>query len=407
MTFTGIIWGYNILMLIFGILSLFAYIIYEFWARSARTQSRGDPVSLKGLKAAVFFAVIAMPGSLFIGGILMLIGYLAARPTLKKIQFSQRINKEIAEFNKLFKAENYKAALRVINRLLKKLEPTDQLWKFKTRTLIELKRFEEALEAAEHAIALNSQDSMLWNLKSLNLYALDRFEEALEAAEKASALNPNDFLAWAFKAQALEKLGSPEYLRATDISLKLNPDLDTNTVAAGIIFQFIQDLVSQIPRLEVPTETSSRQHKPLLLRPETLDEMDETESEAIRSTLEYLREQNYSGAQAAALVATTKDSKNDLSWLLLSVTSIHLKDFDNAREASREALHLNANRADTWYLLGLAHVGEEEYLSAANAFMNALKLDFEFTDAMDELAKLGQKNAILAVTLLKSPQMAG
>src|SRR5947207_1891238 len=76
-------------------------------------------------------------------------------------------------------------------------------WYRKSLSLSGLNRYEEALEALDHALALDPQDAYSWYRKSLSLSILDRDEEALEALDHALTLDPNNAAAWYLKGVSL------------------------------------------------------------------------------------------------------------------------------------------------------------------------------------------------------------
>src|SRR5205823_2811398 len=95
-------------------------------------------------------------------------------------------------------------------------------WYRKSLSLSGLNRYEEALEALDHALALDPQDAYSWYRKSLSLSSLDRDEEALEALDRALALDPQDADFWSWRGyifgfqardeEALKALGHAQTL---------------------------------------------------------------------------------------------------------------------------------------------------------------------------------------------------
>jgi superkiller protein 3 len=76
--------------------------------------------------------------------------------------------------------------------------------------LLNLERYEEALQASEKALELSPNHSGAWCLKGIAFDKLGRYEEALQAYDKALELYPDYVDAWIFKLDVLCKLGRDE-----------------------------------------------------------------------------------------------------------------------------------------------------------------------------------------------------
>jgi tetratricopeptide (TPR) repeat protein len=72
--------------------------------------------------------------------------------------------------------------------------------------LVSLKRFEEALEAFNSAIALDDTKADLWAQKALALYNLNKIDEASAAIEKALSFDQD----WKYALDLKELIDNPE-----------------------------------------------------------------------------------------------------------------------------------------------------------------------------------------------------
>ncbi|MEO9028848.1 MAG: tetratricopeptide repeat protein [Ktedonobacteraceae bacterium] len=91
---------------------------------------------------------------------------------------------------------------------------TKQDWLNEGNALYNLKRYEEALDAYNRAIALDPNFANAYNNKGAALNGLKRYEEALDAYNRAIALDPNFANAYHNKGIALRNLKRPEEARA-------------------------------------------------------------------------------------------------------------------------------------------------------------------------------------------------
>lgn len=102
-----------------------------------------------------------------------------------------------------------------VSAFLAALQKSVQQWLTEGNTLADLKRYEEALSAYEHAIRLDSNLAIAYNNKGNTLYSLKRYVEALSAYEQAIYLNPDYANAYHSMGITLTKLGkSKEAQRA-------------------------------------------------------------------------------------------------------------------------------------------------------------------------------------------------
>lgn len=70
------------------------------------------------------------------------------------------------------------------------------IWQTMSATLVELRRFDAALEAADTAVGRDSDDALSHSARAISLACLDRYPEAYQAAERALTLDPNEAMAW-------------------------------------------------------------------------------------------------------------------------------------------------------------------------------------------------------------------
>lgn len=90
--------------------------------------------------------------------------------------------------------------------------------------LFQQEKYTEALPHLEQAVQQYSQSFTVWSLYSRTLDKIGRFQDALDAAKKALALNPTYAHAWQSKGYALDSLKRPtEAISALDMCLQYDP----------------------------------------------------------------------------------------------------------------------------------------------------------------------------------------
>jgi tetratricopeptide (TPR) repeat protein len=110
--------------------------------------------------------------------------------------------------NKLY-AEDYKEALKDFDESLQ-INPSEEAWMGKGRTLNQLGRYEETVEAFNQATKIYPKSDDAWMGKGLALNQLGRYEGAIIAFNEINIFNPWNCDAWNEKGLALNQLGRYE-----------------------------------------------------------------------------------------------------------------------------------------------------------------------------------------------------
>jgi tetratricopeptide (TPR) repeat protein/tRNA A-37 threonylcarbamoyl transferase component Bud32 len=92
-------------------------------------------------------------------------------------------------------------------------------------TLLELKRYKEALNAYNRAVELKPEYAEAWKGQGNSLLELKRYQEALDAYDKAIQIQPNYLEAWNGRGKALDYLQRyKEAIASFDAALKIEPN---------------------------------------------------------------------------------------------------------------------------------------------------------------------------------------
>lgn len=115
-----------------------------------------------------------------------------------------------------------------------------RVYNLKAVILLNIKRYQQALENIDKAIELNPNLSFLWDNKSLILLELGFYKEALDCVNKAIELDPNNFFAYNNKASILFRLGKyKEALENIEKSLSIRPDFNFAIRNKGLCLMYL------------------------------------------------------------------------------------------------------------------------------------------------------------------------
>ena len=113
-------------------------------------------------------------------------------------------------------------------------------WINKAIALKNLDRNQEALDAADQALLIDPDFSTAWAVKSAALNSLGRYKDGLDAADKAISLDPNSYTGWNNKAVSLSNLNRyQEAVDAADRSISLNPSFARSWGTKGYALQYL------------------------------------------------------------------------------------------------------------------------------------------------------------------------
>ena len=117
---------------------------------------------------------------------------------------------------------------------LRLLLKTPQEWFKEGYDFGELKRYEDAIVAYDHAIRLDPNYAIAYHNKGLDLYNLKRYEEAIAAYDQALRLDPNYAVAYNNKGLALYSLKRyGDAVVVYDQALRLDPNYEDAYINKG------------------------------------------------------------------------------------------------------------------------------------------------------------------------------
>lgn len=248
-------------------------------------------------------------------------------------------------------------------------------------TYIQLKRFEDALDARAEQARRDPSNPWPWESSAVLLYQLGRYEEAIGAGKKALALNGNSVMAHKFIGNARIELKqydlAVESFEAANRADKADEWPWFNIGVARIRQNRITDAIAAFKESIARNSTNEQAwwtlglcHKNQGQWPQAL--------EAFRQTLR-VNPRNAAAAQEGGFAA------------------LEAEDAEAAQELGQLATQLAPGQWFSWFVLGRAHIEQEQYTSAARAFTKATELE----------SKQAILFRMLAVSLAETSDLAG
>jgi tetratricopeptide (TPR) repeat protein len=116
------------------------------------------------------------------------------------------------------------------------IKPDDYLaWNNRGASLHNLGRHEEAVTSCDRAISIKPDDYLAWNNRGASLHNLGRYEEAITSYDQAVSIKSGDHLAWSNRGVSLHSLGRhEEAITSYDQAISLNPDDHQSWILRGI-----------------------------------------------------------------------------------------------------------------------------------------------------------------------------
>jgi len=258
---------------------------------------------------------------------------------------------------------------------------------------------EDAIEAYDRAIALNSQYSAAWNNKGVALISQGKYDEAIQACDEAIRLYPEYASSWNNKGFALMSQGKyDEAIQAYDEAIRLDSEDATAWNGKGFALmrqgkydEAIQAYDEAI-RLDPEYATTWNNKGSALISQGKYDEAIQTCDEAIRLDPEYatawnnkgfalINQGKYDEAVQACNEAIRLDPEFALAWNNKGLALYDLGNYDDALISFENALELDSNCVPAWNNKGCALSKLGGYDDALICFEKALEIDPNFVNA--------------------------
>jgi len=135
--------------------------------------------------------------------------------------YADMINKGVS----LMELEKYDEAIEYFDRCIALEEENKFPWINKSETYRRMGKPEEALYCIERSIKIDPSYAKAWDNKVIILNSLSRLEEALQCSDRTIQINPYMASAWVNKSNVLKRLKlHKEAIECCDTAIRINPE---------------------------------------------------------------------------------------------------------------------------------------------------------------------------------------
>ncbi|MFB8788484.1 MAG: tetratricopeptide repeat protein [Potamolinea sp.] len=265
-------------------------------------------------------------------------------------------------------------------------------WSKRGETLLELKRYKEALDAYNQAVELKPEYAEAFLGQGNSLLELKRYEESIEAYDKAIQIQPNYVDAWNGRGKALDFLQRHEAaINAFDGAIKIQPNNLESWHNKGNLQiklqQYSEAIASFDKAVKIQPNYSPAWHRRgwalhnLRRYQEAVESYDKAvEFKPDSSDSWYQRGnalinlQKYKEAVESYDKAVQFQPNLYTAWYSKGSALSNLRQYKEAVVSFDQAVKFNPNDYETWYSRGWALHQLQRYEEAVNSYDKAVKL---------------------------------
>ena len=287
---------------------------------------------------------------------------------------------------------------------------SDEIYNNKCLTLINLNRFDEAIECYDKALKINPNNVKAWNNKAFALHnlnrldeaiecynksleidpnfisslrnkafalrTLNRLDEAIECYDKVLKIDPNDFGVWNNKAFSLHELNrSDEAIECYDEALKINPNYFEAWANKGFTLESLGRLDEAIECYNNALEIYPN-HPDMLNRLSVIESQKNVSVNSLEDALNqadtYWEEKEYEKVIEVYDLISDSMPKQPLVWNRKGDAYYQLGRYEEAIECFDKAFEYNPHFPFPLYYKTLSYMNLEDYENAENTVVQAL-----------------------------------
>ena len=254
--------------------------------------------------------------------------------------------------------KRYNDALDAYNRAVELKPEYTEAWIGQANTLLELKRYQDALEAYDKAIQLQQGYKDAWNGRGKALDNMQRYEEAIASFDSAIKIQPNNLESWNERGNVQIKLQQySEAITSFDKAVKIQPNNSLAWYKRGIALHNLRRYQEAVESYDKAVE-----HKP-----------DYAEAWYQRGNA-LINLQKAKEAVESYDKAVQFQPNYQIAWYSKGSALNNLRDFKAAVDSFDQAVKLNPDDYESWYNRGWALHQLQRYEEAVSSYDQAVKL---------------------------------
>ncbi len=278
----------------------------------------------------------------------------------------------------LINLNRFNEAIECYEKALKINPNNVKAWNNKAFALHNLNRLEEAIECYDEALKIDPNFTSALQNKAFALRTLNRLEEAIECDEKTLKINPNDFGVWNNKGFCLHQLNrSDEAIECYDKSLEINPNFFEAWANKGFTLE-------SLDRLDEAAECYNKALEIYPNHPDMLNRLSVIESQknvsvnsledALNQADTYWEEKEYEKVIEVYDLISDSMPKQPLVWNRKGDAYYQLGRYEEAIECFDKAFEYNPHFPFPLYYKTLSYMDLEDYENAEDTVVQALTL---------------------------------
>lgn len=225
--------------------------------------------------------------------------------------------------NQFYRLKQWQEALNAFDQALAIQSNFHPAWYGRGNSLVQLKRYQEAVESYSRTTQLQRDFYLAWREKGKVLIKLKQYEDALLAWNQMLTIKPDDYQIWYSRGNLLmnQLKQHQEAIKSYNQAINLKPDFVPALINRGIAYYQIQNYQEAILSFDQGLKLDDQQDTIWQLRGEIL-----------------MKLQLYSQALTSAEKALSLDAKNPQLWMLKAQILAKMKQYQNARVSALTAL---------------------------------------------------------------------
>ncbi|MBD2180760.1 serine/threonine-protein kinase [Aerosakkonema funiforme] len=265
----------------------------------------------------------------------------------------------------LIELRRYDEAIGSLDKAIQ-IEPTyPEIWLERGKALLELQKFEEALRSFDEAVKLKSDYAPAWYCRGIVLEKLNRNTEALASLDKTVEIEQNYPEAWYIRGEILYKLQRyQEAVKSFDKAVKFQQNYVEAWYNIGIVLNKLQRHKEALSALEKAVQIQPAYPEAWVERGSTLGKL-----------------QKYNDAIASFDKALALNPNSAEAWYERGYVLEKLMLYEEALACLEKAIQIKQDYAQAWYNRGIVLEKLNKYDLAIASYDRAGQLQPDYSEA--------------------------